>query len=127
MVVNRCSLLCPDSRNLNHDSRHKLRRGLWESENEVAVIGHRTWSSVKGVGCVDVPRMYEASQGLDMLKVVGISKAQAAQRAGRAGREGPGFVYRLYPESVLAAAPDFHLPEILRFLTSSSSLFTSSH
>lgn len=41
---------------------------------------------------------YDARLGMDTLKVVPISQAQANQRAGRAGRTAPGKCYRLYTE-----------------------------
>ncbi len=40
--------------------------------------------------------MYNPRTGLDALKVVPISKAEAMQRSGRAGRTQPGECYRLY-------------------------------
>ncbi|CAD7964197.1 unnamed protein product, partial [Amoebophrya sp. A25] len=60
--------------------------------------------------------------GVECLKIVETSRAQAEQRAGRAGREAPGECYRIYPESFfrnkfLAQTP----PEILR--TEFSQLF----
>ncbi|CAN3374309.1 hypothetical protein DIURU_000812 [Diutina rugosa] len=41
---------------------------------------------------------YDARLGMDTLKVVPISQAQANQRSGRAGRTAPGKCYRLYTE-----------------------------
>ena len=40
-------------------------------------------------------KLHQAGAGLDLLKVVRVSKAQAKQRAGRAGRESEGTCYRL--------------------------------
>ncbi|CAH6718146.1 pre-mRNA-splicing factor ATP-dependent RNA helicase Prp22p [[Candida] jaroonii] len=41
---------------------------------------------------------YDPTTGMDSLKVVPCSQAQANQRSGRAGRTGPGKCYRLYTE-----------------------------
>ena len=38
--------------------------------------------------------LHQAGAGLDLLKVMWVSKAQAKQRAGRAGRESEGTCYR---------------------------------
>ncbi|WAR07672.1 DHX33-like protein [Mya arenaria] len=43
-------------------------------------------------------KIYNARGGLDLMKVVHVSQAQAQQRCGRAGRESPGTCYRLYTE-----------------------------
>ncbi|CAH9097408.1 unnamed protein product [Cuscuta epithymum] len=59
-------------------------------------------------------RTYEASTGIEPLIIVKTSKAQAHQRRGRAGREGPGKVYRLYPEDEFARLKDSTTPEIKR-------------
>ena len=40
--------------------------------------------------------MYDPKTGLDALKIVPISRSEAAQRAGRAGRTQEGICYRLY-------------------------------
>ena len=40
-------------------------------------------------------KLHEAGAGLDVMKVVRVSKAQAKQRTGRAGRENEGTCYRL--------------------------------
>lgn len=53
---------------------------------------------------------YDPNLGMDALKVVPISQAQARQRSGRAGRTGPGKAYRLYTE---AAYKDEMLPSIV--------------
>lgn len=42
--------------------------------------------------------IFDAKHGIDQLKVVPISQAQAKQRSGRAGRIGPGKCYRIYTE-----------------------------
>jgi ATP-dependent RNA helicase DHX8/PRP22 len=43
--------------------------------------------------------VYDPRMGMDSLKVMLISQAQARQRSGRAGRTGPGKCYRLYSEA----------------------------
>ncbi|KAF6988982.1 hypothetical protein CFC21_006388 [Triticum aestivum] len=57
---------------------------------------------------------YDALNKLACLLPSWISKASAHQRRGRAGRVQPGVCYRLYPEVIHAAMPQFQLPEILR-------------
>ncbi|KAL7695911.1 pre-mRNA splicing factor ATP-dependent RNA helicase [Lotmaria passim] len=42
--------------------------------------------------------IFDARHGVDQLKVVPVSQAQAKQRSGRAGRIGPGKCYRMYTE-----------------------------
>ena len=41
-------------------------------------------------------RAFQNSTGVDSLKVMPVSQAQATQRAGRAGRLGPGKCFRLF-------------------------------
>jgi ATP-dependent helicase HrpB len=50
--------------------------------------------------------------GLTRLVTLPVSRAAADQRAGRAGRLGPGFCYRLWPESQHSRLPAVHRPEI---------------
>lgn len=57
---------------------------------------------------------YEASTGLETLKVTKISQAQAWQRSGRAGRESEGFCYRTYTKNELELLEKMTKPEILR-------------
>ncbi|CAD7927890.1 unnamed protein product [Amoebophrya sp. A120] len=59
--------------------------------------------------------------GVECLKVVETSKAQADQRSGRAGREAPGECYRIYPEACFQKFAAQTPPEILR--TEFSQLF----
>uniref|UniRef100_A0A5B7BJA9 RNA helicase n=1 Tax=Davidia involucrata TaxID=16924 RepID=A0A5B7BJA9_DAVIN len=59
-------------------------------------------------------RTYCSRTGMQSLKIVATSKAQALQRSGRAGREGPGKCYRLYPESIFEGLKDSTDPEIKR-------------
>ncbi len=61
-----------------------------------------------------VDRAHQASTGLDMLRVVRVSKAQAQQRAGRAGREAEGHCYRILTKAEHDQLPDNTVPEILR-------------
>ncbi|XP_070498976.1 ATP-dependent RNA helicase DHX33 [Chironomus tepperi] len=57
---------------------------------------------------------YEASTGLETLKVTKISQAQAWQRSGRAGRESEGACYRTYTKNELELLEKMTKPEILR-------------
>ncbi|KAJ4851210.1 Pre-mRNA-splicing factor ATP-dependent RNA helicase DEAH10 [Turnera subulata] len=59
-------------------------------------------------------RSYDPAKGMESLKVIPTSKAQALQRSGRAGREGPGKCFRLYPEREFDRLEDSTEPEIKR-------------
>ncbi|XP_041354256.1 ATP-dependent RNA helicase DHX33-like [Gigantopelta aegis] len=59
-------------------------------------------------------KVFNPGSGLDLLKVVRVSRAQATQRMGRAGREAPGACYCLYTEEEHDAFRANTLPEILR-------------
>lgn len=59
-------------------------------------------------------RIYSPSTGLDVLRVVRISQAQAWQRCGRAGRDAPGTCYRTYTQQEMNAFEKMPKPEILR-------------
>ncbi len=59
-------------------------------------------------------RAHQASTGIDMLKVVKISQAQAAQRTGRAGREAEGHCYRILTKAEFDRLPENTVPEIKR-------------
>jgi ATP-dependent RNA helicase DHX33 len=59
--------------------------------------------------------LYNSNSGLDLLKVVRISKAQALQRTGRAGRESSGTCYRIYTEEEFDSLKKNTVPEILRY------------
>jgi len=57
---------------------------------------------------------FEASVGLDRLRLVPIAKASADQRAGRAGRTQPGLCVRLWDEPGHRGRPEQTEPEIRR-------------
>ncbi|XP_062572851.1 ATP-dependent RNA helicase DHX33-like [Saccostrea cucullata] len=59
-------------------------------------------------------KVFNPNSGLDLLKVVKVSKAQALQRTGRAGRESAGSCYRLYTEQEFTQFSDNTIPEIQR-------------
>lgn len=59
-------------------------------------------------------RMYNASNGNEVLRVVEVSQAEAKQRSGRAGRDAPGVAFRLYTEEAFARMKPNLIPEILR-------------
>lgn len=67
-------------------------------------------------------KIFTPRSGLDLLKVVKLSKAQALQRSGRAGREAAGTCYRLYTEEEFHNFPDNTVPEIQRCNLSSVAL-----
>ncbi|WP_245674722.1 ATP-dependent helicase HrpB [Herbidospora cretacea] len=76
------------------------------AESSLTVPGVRI---VVDSGLAREPRMDHA-RGLGSLVTVPASRAAATQRAGRAGREGPGVVYRCWPEAERRA--DHPQPEI---------------
>jgi ATP-dependent helicase HrpB len=78
------------------------------AESSLTVPGVR---AVVDAGLSRVPRMDHA-RGLGALVTVPVSRAAAVQRAGRAGREGPGRVYRCWPEAQHARLPAQPEPEI---------------
>jgi len=59
-------------------------------------------------------KVHQAKAGLDLLKVVRVSQAQALQRTGRAGREREGDCYRLLTKEEFDALPRATVPEIMR-------------
>ena len=59
-------------------------------------------------------KSHQASTGLDLLKTVKISKAQALQRTGRAGRESEGNCYRMLTRNEFERLPEETTPEIKR-------------
>eukprot|EP01138_Halocafeteria_seosinensis_P014354 gb/GECG01014655.1/.p1 GENE.gb/GECG01014655.1/~~gb/GECG01014655.1/.p1 ORF type:complete len:887 (+),score=92.20 gb/GECG01014655.1/:1-2661(+) len=83
--------------------------------------------TIPGVACVVDPgfvkvRAFDPRSGVETLRPVPVSQAQAWQRAGRAGREGPGECYRLYTESVYLELSPQPVPEIQRVLLSEALL-----
>lgn len=65
---------------------------------------------------------YDASVGLDRLRLVPISRASADQRAGRAGRTRPGVCVRLWDESGHRGRAEQTQPELVRVDLSSAVL-----
>ncbi|XP_024084706.1 putative ATP-dependent RNA helicase DHX33 isoform X2 [Cimex lectularius] len=59
-------------------------------------------------------KIHHPATGLDILKVLNISQAQAWQRTGRAGRESEGFCYRIYTKEEYDGMLPNSVPEILR-------------
>ncbi|MTE18569.1 ATP-dependent helicase HrpB [Streptomyces sp. TRM43335] len=78
------------------------------AESSLTVPGVRV---VVDSGLTREPRTDHA-RGLGALVTVRVSRASARQRAGRAGREGPGVVYRCWPEAEHDRLPRFGSPEI---------------
>ncbi|ONI91192.1 ATP-dependent helicase HrpB [Actinosynnema sp. ALI-1.44] len=78
------------------------------AESSLTVPGVR---AVVDSGQSRVPRV-DHRRGLPGLATVRTSAAVADQRAGRAGREGPGHVYRCWPEHEHATLPRYPEPEI---------------
>ena len=64
-------------------------------------------------------RDFNPNTGLDALRGVPVSRAQARQRAGRAGRQASGKCFRLYTEDTFDSFLDFTVPEIQRVSLSS--------
>jgi len=59
-------------------------------------------------------KVHQAGAGLDLLKVVRVSQAQARQRTGRAGREREGTCYRLITAQEFSQLAEATVPEIQR-------------
>lgn len=78
------------------------------AESSLTVPGVR---AVVDSGLARVP-LVDHRRGLPGLATVRVSQAVADQRAGRAGREGPGRVYRCWPEHEHATLPRYPEPEI---------------
>ncbi|SFS70446.1 ATP-dependent helicase HrpB [Saccharopolyspora flava] len=78
------------------------------AESSLTVPGVRAVvdSGLSRVSRTDVRR------GLSGLATVRVSAAVAEQRAGRAGRQGPGVVYRCWPEHEHSTLPAYPEPEI---------------
>jgi len=67
-------------------------------------------------------KVHQARAGLDMLKVVRVSQAQALQRSGRAGRESEGNCYRMLTKEEFDSLSEASVPEIFRSNLSSTIL-----
>ncbi len=78
------------------------------AESSLTVPGVR---AVVDAGLSRVPRL-DLSRGLGALVTTTASRASAAQRAGRAGREGPGRVYRCWPQAEDERRPAYPQPEV---------------
>jgi len=59
-------------------------------------------------------KVHRSGAGLDLLKVVRVSQAQARQRSGRAGREREGTCYRLITAKEFSELEEATVPEIQR-------------
>ncbi|EDW57876.1 ATP-dependent RNA helicase DHX33 [Drosophila virilis] len=75
--------------------------------------------TIPGIRCVIdcgfvKEKSFNPSSGLDLLKTVRISQAQAWQRSGRAGRDAPGVCYRTYTKATMEKFRSAAQPEILR-------------
>ncbi|KAH8273854.1 hypothetical protein KR044_002202 [Drosophila immigrans] len=75
--------------------------------------------TIPGIRCVIdcgfvKEKSFNPGTGLDTLKTVRISQAQAWQRSGRAGRDAPGKCYRTYTKSHMEKFRSAAQPEILR-------------
>ena len=89
--------------------RHSWNIHFFTSLDEIKVIfTPNIWIS-------SIYRIHNSRSGLDLMKVVHVSKAQALQRSGRAGREAPGTCYRLYTEEQFGSLRTNTVPEIQRY------------
>ncbi|KAH8281478.1 hypothetical protein KR054_000848 [Drosophila jambulina] len=75
--------------------------------------------TIPGIRCVIdcgfvKEKSFNSADGLDVLKSVRISRAQAWQRTGRAGRDSAGTCYRAYTKEEMESFPEATQPEILR-------------
>ncbi|XP_017042943.1 ATP-dependent RNA helicase DHX33 [Drosophila ficusphila] len=75
--------------------------------------------TIPGIRCVIdcgfvKEKSFNTADGLDVLKSVRISRAQAWQRSGRAGRDADGTCYRAYTKREMDSFADATQPEILR-------------
>jgi HrpA-like RNA helicase len=59
-------------------------------------------------------RLINTQTGIEMLKVLPVSKSQANQRSGRAGRECAGKCFRLFTEDTFEFLEEVSAPEIQR-------------
>ncbi|WP_405181761.1 ATP-dependent helicase HrpB [Nocardia sp. NBC_01377] len=93
---------------LRSGTRRRVVLSTAVAESSLTVPGVR---AVVDSGLARVPRI-DRARGLSGLATVRVSAAAAEQRAGRAGREGPGWVWRCWPEYEHATLPAYPEPEI---------------
>lgn len=79
-----------------------------------SVVNENLWLLSLMMTFVIFCRVYNPQSGLDLLRVVQVSKEQCIQRTGRAGREGPGICYRLFTEREFERFRENTMPEIQR-------------
>ncbi|MGW1738215.1 ATP-dependent helicase HrpB [Nocardia sp. NPDC001965] len=95
-------------RALRPGARRRVVLSTAVAESSLTVPGVR---AVVDSGAARVPRI-DRARGLSGLATVRVSAAVAEQRAGRAGREGPGRVWRCWPDFEHATLPAYPEPEI---------------
>jgi ATP-dependent helicase HrpB len=93
---------------LRQGDRRRVVLATAVAESSLTVPGVR---AVVDSGLARVSRM-DTRRGLSGLATVRVSAAVAEQRAGRAGRQGPGLVYRCWPEHEHSTLPAYPEPEI---------------
>jgi ATP-dependent helicase HrpB len=101
---------------LSPGTRRRVLLATSVAESSLTVPGVRV---VVDSGLAREPRMDHA-RGLGSLATVRLSRAAAEQRAGRAGREGPGTVYRCWPQAeherlARQPAPEIALADLTGF------------
>lgn len=102
--------LAPDKQDaaLRQGARRRVVLATAVAESSLTVPGVR---AVVDSGLSRVSRV-DTRRGLAGLATVRVSRAVAEQRAGRAGRQGPGVVYRCWPEHEHTTLPAYPEPEI---------------
>ncbi|MEB3367178.1 ATP-dependent helicase HrpB [Saccharopolyspora mangrovi] len=93
---------------LRQGDRRRVVLATAVAESSLTVPGVR---AVVDSGLARVSRV-DTRRGLAGLATVRVSAAVAEQRAGRAGRQGPGVVYRCWPEHEHSTLPAYPEPEI---------------
>jgi ATP-dependent helicase HrpB len=93
---------------LRPGTRRRVVLATTVAETSLTVPGVRV---VVDAGLSRVART-DLARGLGALVTVSVSRAAATQRAGRAGREGPGRVYRCWPQASHERLPAQPEPEI---------------
>ncbi|RRO18050.1 ATP-dependent helicase HrpB [Saccharopolyspora rhizosphaerae] len=93
---------------LRQGERRRVVLATAVAESSLTVPGVR---AVVDSGLARVSRV-DTRRGLSGLATVRVSAAVAEQRAGRAGRQGPGVVYRCWPEHEHSTLPAYPEPEI---------------